>query len=68
MRIEVFFMVGMISVLGLSAKIAILLVVFARLLQQLGRGLVDAAWEAARLRRRPILLTSWAFAVGVVPL
>ena len=65
---DVFFKVGMITVIGLSAKNAILIVEFARQLQQQGRSPVDAAIEAARLRLRPILMTSLAFALGVVPL
>ena len=65
---DVFFKVGMITVIGLSAKNAILIVEFARQLQQQGRGLVEAALEAARLRLRPIVMTSLAFALGVVPL
>lgn len=65
---DVFFKVGMITVIGLSAKNAILIVEFARQLQQQGRGLVEATIEAARLRLRPIVMTSLAFALGVVPL
>ena len=65
---DVFFKVGMITVIGLSAKNAILIVEFARQLQQQGRSPVQAAIEAARLRLRPILMTSLAFALGVVPL
>ncbi|MBU4611766.1 multidrug efflux RND transporter permease subunit [Achromobacter sp. GG226] len=65
---DVFFKVGMITVIGLSAKNAILIVEFARQLRSQGRGLVEAAVEAARLRLRPILMTSLAFTLGVVPL
>ncbi|MCD9087238.1 multidrug efflux RND transporter permease subunit [Stenotrophomonas sp. SY1] len=65
---DVFFKVGMITVIGLSAKNAILIVEFARQLQLQGRDTVDAALEAARLRLRPIVMTSLAFALGVVPL
>lgn len=65
---DVFFKVGMITVIGLSAKNAILIVEFARQLQQQGLGVVEAAMEAARLRLRPIVMTSLAFALGVVPL
>ena len=65
---DVFFKVGMITVIGLSAKNAILIVEFARQLQQQGRGAAEAALEAARLRLRPIVMTSLAFALGVVPL
>ena len=65
---DVFFKVGMITIIGLSAKNAILIVEFARQLQAQGKGLVAATVEAARLRLRPILMTSLAFALGVVPL
>ncbi|WMJ69030.1 multidrug efflux RND transporter permease subunit [Stenotrophomonas sp. 24(2023)] len=65
---DVFFKVGMITVIGLSAKNAILIVEFARQLQRQGRSAAGAALEAARLRLRPILMTSLAFALGVVPL
>ncbi|WP_343592623.1 efflux RND transporter permease subunit, partial [Paracidovorax wautersii] len=53
---------------GLSAKNAILIVEFAKQLREQGHGLVEAAVTAARLRLRPILMTSLAFALGVVPL
>ena len=65
---DVFFKVGMITIIGLSAKNAILIVEFARQLQAQGKSLVEATVEAARLRLRPILMTSLAFALGVVPL
>jgi len=65
---DVFFKVGMITVIGLSAKNAILIVEFAKQLRDQGKGLVEAAVEAARLRLRPILMTSLAFGLGVVPL
>ena len=65
---DVFFKVGMITVIGLSAKNAILIVEFARQLRAEGAGLVEAAIKAAVLRLRPILMTSLAFALGVVPL
>ncbi|TDY98347.1 UNVERIFIED_ORG: multidrug efflux pump [Herbaspirillum seropedicae] len=65
---DVFFKVGMITVIGLSAKNAILIVEFARQLRTEGAGLVEAAIKAAVLRLRPILMTSLAFALGVVPL
>lgn len=65
---DVFFKVGMITVIGLSAKNAILIVAFAKQLHEQGKGLVEAAVEAARLRLRPILMTSLAFGLGVVPL
>ncbi|MFV5215179.1 multidrug efflux RND transporter permease subunit [Azonexus caeni] len=65
---DVFFKVGMVTIIGLSAKNAILIVEFARQLHAEGRTLVDAAVTAARLRLRPILMTSLAFTLGVLPL
>lgn len=65
---DVFFKVGMITVIGLSAKNAILIVEFAKQLHKEGKGLVESALTAARLRLRPILMTSLAFGLGVVPL
>ena len=65
---DVFFKVGMITIIGLSAKNAILIVEYAKQLHAEGKGLVEAAIEAARLRLRPILMTSLAFTLGVVPL
>jgi multidrug efflux pump len=65
---DVFFKVGMITVIGLSAKNAILIVEFAKQLREEGKGLIESAVEAARLRLRPILMTSLAFGMGVVPL
>lgn len=65
---DVFFKIGMITIIGLSAKNAILIVEFARQLHAEGKTLIDAAVMAARLRLRPILMTSLAFTLGVVPL
>ncbi|WP_316858568.1 multidrug efflux RND transporter permease subunit [uncultured Cohaesibacter sp.] len=65
---DVFFKVGLITIIGLSAKNAILIVEFARTMHDEGRSLYDAVMEAARLRLRPILMTSLAFTLGVVPL
>ena len=66
---DVFFQVGLLTTVGLSAKNAILIVEFARELQAGGNmGPVRAAIEAARLRLRPILMTSLAFMLGVLPL
>lgn len=65
---DVFFTVGLITVIGLSAKNAILIIEFAKDLHAAGQGLVEAAVEAARLRFRPILMTSFAFILGVLPL
>ena len=63
-----FFHVGLLTTIGLSAKNAILIVEFARDLEAQGRHATDAALEAARLRLRPILMTSLAFVLGVLPL
>ncbi|WP_054076048.1 efflux RND transporter permease subunit [Comamonas testosteroni] len=65
---DVFFQIGMITTIGLAAKNAILIVEFARELHQEGKPLFQAAVEAARLRLRPIIMTSMAFVLGVVPL
>lgn len=65
---DVFFKVGMITIIGLSAKNAILIIEFARQLHKEGQTLIDSAVTAARLRLRPILMTSLAFTLGVVPL
>jgi len=65
---DVFFKVGMITVIGLSAKNAILIVEVARQLRRQGSSLVNAVLTASRLRLRPILMTSLAFGLGVVPL
>jgi multidrug efflux pump len=65
---DVYFKVGLITIIGLSAKNAILIIEFAQELRAQGRPLLDAAIEAAQLRFRPILMTSLAFTLGVVPL
>ena len=66
---DVFFQVGLLTTVGLAAKNAILIVEFAKELHEReGRTLVDAAVEAARLRIRPIIMTSMAFILGVLPL
>ncbi|WP_434379655.1 multidrug efflux RND transporter permease subunit [Melittangium boletus] len=65
---DVYFKVGFITIIGLSAKNAILIIEFAKDLRAQGRSLMDAALEAAQLRFRPILMTSLAFTLGVVPL
>lgn len=66
---DVFFQVGLLTTIGLAAKNAILIVEFAQdLRRKEGKPLVDAAIEAARLRLRPIIMTSLAFTVGVIPL
>ncbi|MDP9901286.1 efflux RND transporter permease subunit [Variovorax ginsengisoli] len=65
---DVYFQVGLITIIGLSAKNAILIIEFAKDLQAQGKGVVQAALEAAHLRFRPIVMTSLAFGLGVVPL
>ncbi|MDH3310365.1 MAG: efflux RND transporter permease subunit [Gammaproteobacteria bacterium] len=65
---DVFFKVGLIAIIGLSAKNAILIIEFARKLHNEGMELVAATLEACRLRLRPILMTSFAFILGVTPL
>jgi multidrug efflux pump len=65
---DVFFQVGLLTTIGLSAKNAILIVEFAKELYEQGKGLTESVVEAARLRLRPILMTSLAFILGVLPL
>ncbi len=65
---DVYFKVGLIAIIGLSSKNAILIIEFARELNERGMSIVDATIEACRLRFRPILMTSIAFILGVLPL
>jgi multidrug efflux pump len=65
---DVYFQVGLITIIGLSAKNAILIIEFAKDLQAQGKSVVDAALAAAHLRFRPIIMTSMAFGLGVLPL
>jgi multidrug efflux pump len=65
---DVYFQVGLLTTVGLSSKNAILIVEFARELAAQGRSAADAAVEAAHIRLRPILMTSLAFGLGVMPL
>ncbi len=65
---DVYFQVGLLTTVGLSAKNAILIVEFAKALRKEGRSTLEAALEAARQRLRPILMTSFAFILGVLPL
>ncbi len=65
---DVYFQVGLLAVIGLAAKNAILIVEFAKDLMEQGRSAADAAVEAAHLRLRPIIMTSLAFLLGVFPL
>jgi len=65
---DVFFKVGLITLIGLSAKNAILIIEFARQLRLQGKSTLEATLMASRQRLRPILMTSLAFTLGVVPL
>ncbi|OYT87273.1 MAG: multidrug efflux RND transporter permease subunit [Burkholderiales bacterium PBB6] len=65
---DVYFKVGLITIIGLSAKNAILIIEFAKDLQAEGKGLLEATLEACHLRFRPIIMTSFAFILGVMPL
>ena len=65
---DVYFKVGLITIIGLAAKNAVLIIEFAKELQESGKGVVAAVLEAAHLRFRPILMTSLAFILGVLPL
>jgi multidrug efflux pump len=65
---DVYFQVGLVTLIGLAAKNAILIVEFAVLLRAEGKGIFDSAYEAAKLRFRPIVMTSLAFILGCVPL
>jgi multidrug efflux pump len=65
---DVYFQVGLITIIGLSAKNAILIIEFAKDLQADGKSVIEAALAAAHLRFRPIVMTSMAFMLGVLPL
>ncbi|MFG0379463.1 efflux RND transporter permease subunit [Pseudomonas sp. zbq_18] len=65
---DVYFQVGLVTLIGLAAKNAILIVEFAVLLRAEGKGIFESAFEAAKLRFRPIVMTSLAFILGCVPL
>jgi multidrug efflux pump len=65
---DVYFKVGLIAIIGLSAKNAILIVEFARQLEAQGKGTLESVTEACKLRFRPIIMTSIAFIFGVLPL
>lgn len=68
MPIDVYFQIGLLTTIGLSAKNAILIVEYAHQLEQTGESIVAAALHALRMRLRPILMTSLAFGMGVFPL
>jgi HAE1 family hydrophobic/amphiphilic exporter-1 len=65
---DVYCQIGLVMLIGLAAKNAILIVEFAEQLRNQGRSIIDAAIEAAELRLRPILMTSFAFILGILPL
>ena len=65
---NVYAQIGLVMLIGLAAKNAILIVEFARLEYEKGKSLIDAALTGARIRLRPILMTSFAFVFGCVPL
>jgi len=65
---DIYCQVGLVMLIGLSGKNAILIVEFAEQLRQRGLSITEAAIEAARIRLRPILMTSFAFILGVLPL
>jgi HAE1 family hydrophobic/amphiphilic exporter-1 len=66
--LDIYAQIGLVMLIGLAAKNAILIVEFARDEMRKGRGIIDAALEGAKLRLRPILMTSFAFILGCVPL
>jgi multidrug efflux pump len=65
---DVYFQIGLITIIGLSAKNAILIIEFAKDVQASGKSVITAALEAAHMRFRPIVMTSLAFTLGVLPL
>ena len=65
---DVYFKVGLITIIGLSAKNAVLIIEYAKDLQAQGMGVVDSVLKACRLRFRPIIMTSLALILGVLPL
>jgi multidrug efflux pump len=65
---DVYFQVGLITIIGLSAKNAILIIEFAKDLQAQGKSVIESALTAAHLRFRPIIMTSLAFGLGTLPL
>jgi multidrug efflux pump len=65
---DIYMQIGIVTLIGLAAKNAILIVEFARMQHEAGSSIRESALEAARLRLRPILMTSFAFILGVTPL
>jgi multidrug efflux pump len=65
---DVYFTIGLVTIIGLAAKDAILIIEFAKGLRARGKPLIEAAVEAAHLRFRPILMTGFAFVFGVAPM
>ncbi|MFT4077434.1 MAG: efflux RND transporter permease subunit [Asticcacaulis sp.] len=65
---DIYFQVGLLTTIGLSAKNAILIVEFAKALHEQGKSLIEATLEAVRIRLRPIIMTSLAFTFGILPL
>jgi multidrug efflux pump len=65
---DVYFQVGLLTIIGLSAKNAILIVEFAKTMEEEGKDIIEATVAACRLRIRPIIMTSMAFILGVLPL
>ena len=65
---DIYFQIGLVTIIGLSSKNAILIIEFAKDLQAEGKGVVESALTAAHLRFRPIVMTSLAFMLGVLPL
>ena len=68
MQNDVFLQIGLLTTMGLAAKNAILMIEFAEQAEKQGKRVIEAALEAARIRLRPILMTSFAFIFGVLPL
>ena len=68
LNLDIYGQIGLLMLVGLAAKNAILIVEFAKTLREEGKSIIESATEAARLRLRPILMTAFAFVLGVVPL
>ena len=68
LQLDVYSQIGFVMLIGLAAKTAILIVEFAKELQAQGKGVIESALTAAHLRFRPIVMTSLAFTLGVLPL